>query len=473
MAPNFTAVELITDGDASGSGTAWTFGTGWSDSGTTFTATAGSASDLSQSISLNQNAWHILDVDVVTAAGTVIPYWGTTAIGAAITATGTYKRTFYCAAGGSQTFKMSKSATYSGSVDNISVQVLATANAVTNAPTSTYWIFTTAEGICVALGANDSDGNFDPLLVKWSDTWGGGGANSFAALQTWTSTNANAAGDKRVSKGTRLVAGCAIEGFNIVWTDSACYFLQFSADPSIVYRLVEIAGGAGLMGPNAFVVEEQFVRWVAPDGGWYQFNGGAVAHLPNTCQRWFFDNLTWTQQDKVFGCSVSSWNNSVWYFPFKTGGNENSRYLIHCPGGAWANGTFTRTAQADAGVLQFGVAADSGGQLWYDNKGDSIDGGTMTWHLEGSYIGNGPQYVVNGMRPDHEDLLGGYTVQLTSEIRDTRGIHVKTTGQKSISGTTGKVNFRVGGESVKVKWRGNTAPTFWKMGNNQFDIVPN
>src|SRR5206468_1896241 len=90
-------------------------------------------------------------------------------------------RTFFSGAGGSQTLAMS-GLSASLTADDISIEVLTTANAITNAPTQATCVFTTSERILVACGCPDAFGNFDAMRVRWTDTQNN---------QSWTEAGTN------------------------------------------------------------------------------------------------------------------------------------------------------------------------------------------------------------------------------------------------------------------------------------------
>ena len=83
------------------------------------------------------------------------------------------------------------------------------------------------------------------------------------------------------------------------------------------------------------------------------------------------------------------------------------------------------------------------------------------------------QIVVNGIRPDHDDLQGGYSVTFSSKTRQARGVSTRTYAPVDITSVTGDKSVRVKGEQVNFTVRGNAAPTFWRQGALQMDLVIN
>lgn len=101
----------------------WTLGTGWAISGGAAVKTAGSASDLSQTIAPVATGLYRIGYQVSgVSAGTVTPKFtgGTTVTGTAQSATGFWAEEF-TALTGNVTFVLSASSTFNGTIDNVSV----------------------------------------------------------------------------------------------------------------------------------------------------------------------------------------------------------------------------------------------------------------------------------------------------------------------------------------------------------------
>ncbi|MBL8642468.1 MAG: hypothetical protein JNK21_00935 [Rhodospirillaceae bacterium] len=462
-APNVMATELLTNGDFTSS-VQWSSGTGWAIAAGVATASVTSAS-LSQSITLRAGAWHVLAFEITAAtAGSVRPYWGTTPIGSSISAAGTYRRNFFCGPGGAQTLSFTGFG-FSGTLDNASVKVLPTAQQIEGAPEQVTCVFVTAERILVACGCPDTNDNFDPLRVAWSDQ-----ENN----QVWTADPSNLAGSWTLSQGTRIVRGLAGRGENLIFTDTAVYAMRYVPDPNIVYRFDLIGTGCGLMGPNAVVQVSGAFFWLTPGGEFYMYDGGAPRPLQSTVRRYVNDNLSWVQQDKIYAFANAAWGEVTWLYPDKRDGNECSRYASYnYLENTWAVGTFDRTAWADAGVFQYPLATDTTGRVWFQEKDFSEDGAARSWSLSSAYfdVGDGHAHInILGAYPDAEDLQGGYTITINTKHRDARGDHTRANGPYNITGATGKVSLRATGQQAQVVWSGDDAPTFFRMGAFRLDL---
>lgn len=463
-APELTVTEVVQNGsfDADAS---WTKGADWSiASGVAARVPSAGESDLEQTVTLTQGAWHLLDFDVTAyTAGTLQPKLGALDIGDPVSATGSYKRIFFSGGGGAQSLKFSADAAADYSIDAVSVQVLGTAQLIPNAPERVSSILVTPERILVALGCDDSNGNFDPLLVCWSDQ---------EDNTDWTATATNTAGFFKLARGGRIVGALAGRGENYIFTDEGLYVMRFVPDPSIIYRFDHVGSSCGLIGPNAVAVADGQAFWVSNSGTFYRYAGGVPQALQSPVRRYVFDNLSKVQGDKIFAFTVSAWNEVWWLYPDLRDGNECSRYVAYnYLDNTWTIGTFDRTAWLDAGLLRFPLATGVDGTLYFQEKGDSADGASLSWRLESglSDFGNGQTLKeIYGLIPDFEDLEGG--VSLSFSTRTYPNEDLRTAGPFGITTNTDKIDVRLQGREFGALLEGNSAPAFMRMGTLRADV---
>lgn len=467
-APNVSATELVTNG-AFLTVSGWTVGANWTITGGSASANNSTAT-LEQSITLNRAAWHLLDFDMTRSNGSVSVYWGNTTISSTLGASATVKLTFFSGNGGAANLRF-LGHSFTGTVDNVSVKVLTSANQIPNAPSTVTAIFTTAERRLVALGVPDSSGNFDPLRVRWSGLTGGQPDNN-----QWTTSLVTTSGQYILSQGTRIVRGLAGNQENLIWTDTALYTMRFVPDVNVVYRFDLVATGCGLIGPNAVTQIRGVFYWLSPTGEFFQYAGGRVNPMKSTIRRDVFDNLAWVQQDKTYAFPSSAWDEIWWLYPDSRDGNECSRYaMFSFDSQTWTNGTFDRTAWVDGGVFQYPIAAASNGYMWLHEKGFTEGGAARSWSLTSAMmdIQDGENLMnIMGAYPDVEDLQGGYQVTITTQNNDQRGITNRTYGPFNVNSATGKISIRAKGRRAQIEFSGNDAPTFFRMGAFALDMKP-
>lgn len=459
-APCFTNPELVTNGDFAVDAN-WTKGTGWTIAAGVASGAVGSASSLEQAITMAPGAYFLLEADITRTTGTLQPYIGTTTIGPAISASAHIKEVFFT---GSGNLKFTKDINFVGTIDNVSVKQLLTAQIIPNAPTQNTAIFVAAERILVTAGTVQAATSlFNPLLVRWSDQ-----ENN----QTWTPSATNQAGDFTLAKGGRAVCAIAGRGENYVWTDKGQYIMRYVPDPNVVYSFNHTGAGCGPISSHGAIMLAGAAYWMANTGEFFRYVGGAPEPLNCTVRRDVFDNLAPSQGEKVFAFANSAFKEVAWLYPDFRDGNECSRYVkYNVQDNCWDVGTFDRTAWIDSGGSLYPLAANTSGQLFFQEKGNSADGGPLAWYLTtGAYdLGDGEEIMrLTGIIPDFEDFLGGCTITARAYLYPAS---TATTQAIVVNAATTKGDFLITGRQVDFKFEGNAAPAFMRMGAHRINFI--
>lgn len=467
--PNTVQTEIVTAGDMS-SAAAFTAGSGWTVAGGNASAVTTTQS-LSQSITLNQGAWHLLDFDVVRTTGTINSVINSSTIGTVITATGTYKRAFYSGAGGAQTLAFQPGTLFTGQIDNVSVRVMNTAHLLPSpAPQIANGVFVShQQPIVVAYGTIDTDSNYSPMRVNWS-----GIENHMDWALTTTASAASLAGGITLTHGSKIVRGMAGFGENLLWTDTTLVSMRFNPNPLVVFTFDALGSGNGLIGPRAAVVAGNGTAyWVSPAFEFLSYSpGGLPQHLDSTLSRDVFDNLSKAQQTKIYAFPIDGKNEIHWLIPDGRDGTECSREVIfNYAENTWVYVPNSRTAGIDAGVFEFPIMVTPTSRPFYHDKGDSSAGSQIYSKLETGWfnLGDGDEFVdILGMIPDFEDLSGGLTVTIKTRLYPNGA--ERSYGPYSITAAKKKVDFRVTGRQVKLIFESDDAPSFWRLGDSTYDI---
>lgn len=337
---------------------------------------------------------------------------------------------------------------------------------IVTAPSNMGSMFVTSERIVVACGSVPyGGGTYDPMLLRWSDQ---------EDNTNWTPSATNQAGEVPLSSGSRIVRGLASRKQNLIWTDTALFSLSYLGDPLLVYGVEMIGQGCGLVAPNAVAEKDGNAFWMTRSGEFYSYSGGAPVPLVCPVQRYVSDNLDWLQVDKVHA-SVNSANNEIWWFyPDARDGDECSRYVAYnYLESTWTIGTFDRTAWLDAGVLQYPIAADSDGYLYYQEIGQTADGGPIVAYAESapSDLGDGDTLLaILRAVPDFEDLAGG--LSLTFSGRHFPASTPVSYGPYAVISTTEKIDMRLTARQMSLRIDSASAPGFWRLGALRLDLRP-
>lgn len=461
-APYTTNSELITQNASFTAAAGWSVGAGWSIGGQAL-ASAGTGSDLSQSVVTTPGTWNLLSFNLTVSAGSLQAYYGTLTIGT-MTATGNYRLPFF-SGGGTNNLIFRKDSAFAGTIRKASLYLLNTAQIVTGAPTQIGSMFVSAERIVVACGSN-LDGPFDPLQIDWSDA---------EDNQNWQTSSTTLAGGYTLPGGGRIVRGLAGIRENVIWTLEGLWSMRYNGNPASVYDFIEMGRGCGLIGPNAAALVGGVWYYMTPSGSFYAYGGGVPKPIPCTLNRDVTDNLAFVQQDKVYATRLVGKNYAEvwWFYPDMRDGDECSRYVIYDTiNGTWACGKFNRTTYVDASAFQYPLAVDTSGNIWFHEKGFTEDGGIRSWSLTAAFTTNVKgEMIVNGVRPDGDDIQGGYSYTFTSKVRSIKGIWERTYPALNMNSDTGKRACRVKGEQIGYTVSGSSAPAFWRQGLTQFDAI--
>lgn len=478
-APATSASELVTNGSFTGSATGWTLGTNWAYGANNAAATLSDAA-LSQSITLEPMAYYILECDITQAAGSVQISLGGTNVGASVGASANIQRTVYGGnAGGTATLAFTGTG-FTGTVDNVTVKQLMTAEAMTNAPTQNTCVLVTPDGFIMAFGTVElSTGNFNPMHIRWSDI----APNS----HDWTPTDTNLSRFYTLGVGSRIIAACVTTNEILIWTDRALYAGVYVNNSTVVYSFRLVAESCGLIGANAAAVHGGVAYWWSPDGTFYRYGGGTAEPMQSTVQQDAFNNIANVQEDKIFAAAVGAFRDVIWLYPDGRDGNEVSRYVLLCTqepapltGGApisvgsWAPGTFTRTAWLDSDVFPSPIAIDADGHIYYQERGNTADGGNISWSLRtGAFkTGEGETlWKMLGFIPDFKVLAGGCTLTVYSYLwpQSTPVTH----GPFSITSGTEMVDLLSDapvGRYQALELSGNSSPAAMRSGLLMMDL---
>lgn len=448
----------------------WTSaGSDWVHNNTTKVAeiTAGATGgDLSQPVTLEANHTYLLVFTATRTAGTFTPKYNSVAIGAAISASGTYAREFTPTASGNLVFSADTS--FRGTLDGVQIVELASsARPIANSPARVTTFFVTPEHMIIALGATSIDGTFKPLLPRCCDQ---------VDNTIWTPGQSNTAREfPLLTSGSKIVRGITGRLENLVWTDTALYSCRFVADASVVYAFDKIADGCGLVGPNAVGVLHGVVYWLSPTGVIFRYAGGAPEPVWCPIRKDFWDNITTDQKEKI-ACRVTTQFNEIqWHYP-RTGNTECSHYIKLNPvEAAWdnSNATHARTAGAPGDVFGYPLAAGADGYLYQHESGSSADGSALNWYARTAFQdvdkGNKNMDIIS-FNTDFDDQA--VNVSLTVLTRDYPNSAAVSNGPYTLTSATEKTDFdpRADGREAALHFEGNAVASFARLGRCRLEV---
>ncbi len=176
----------------------------------------------------------------------------------------------------------------------------------------------------------------------------------------WTAANDfSATVDSAFVSGSKIVKGLSLRGTGsgpgaILWSLDSVIRAQF-LDPTVVTFGFDTLGGESSILSSQGVIEYDGIYYWAGVDRFLMFNGVVREIQNNMNVNWFFDNLNFTQRQKVFAYKVPRFGEIWWCFPYGNATEcthaviynvrENSWYDTRLPANFRTAGTYPRVYQ--------------------------------------------------------------------------------------------------------------------------------
>ncbi len=314
------------------------------------------------------------------------------------------------------------------------------------------------------------DDEFDPLLVRWADQ---------ERLTQWDPTaTGSLSGEYRLPLGNKIVCVTQTRSEILIFTDSVVYSMRFVGG-QLVFQFDIISKASAIMGPKAAVDVNGIVYWMGTNS-FYMYDG-VVRTLPCSLSKFIYDQdqdglISFSQKEKCY-CATNTEFNEIWWFYQDniTPTNEVNRYVSYnYLEGVWSLGTLERTAWVDRSVFDKPFTTNATGNLYIHESGYSNNGIPFECFVESSYfdIGDGQQLMfVDRIVPD-------FTITPNRNIT-MRVFHKKYPnssesfkGPFTVNNTTRKINTRVRGRQMAVRYTMNATGGTFQVGKVRLGIQP-
>jgi hypothetical protein len=312
------------------------------------------------------------------------------------------------------------------------------AEPIANSPTDVRYSFVTEERFIFAL--------CDDMNIKWPDQ---------DNPTDWTPSITDTANTRRLSGGSKLMAGVDVGGgVSLVWTDAALYLFQYTGD-AFVYASRMVGGNCGIIGPGAFCTVDGLAFWMSKNG--FHMYAGGVLPIPNDgdVSGWVFDNLNESQASKTI-CFYNARDREVWWLYADTTSTEPNRYVaVNIDQWYWIVGSLDRSgATHHAAGRTNPILASPDGYVYEHELTDDFndDGAAMAWFLEtGLWRIEGAAQSVDifGFSPDFETVEGDIT--FTAYGQDRPQSTSIDSEEETINSSTEMADLRVAGRYFKFR----------------------
>ena len=352
-----------------------------------------------------------------------------------------------------------------------------TATIIANAPQVNDGIFVAMPQRQVIAWGSTFNGIQDQLLVRWSDV------NNY---DVWIAEITNQAGSYRMPKGSRIVQCIQGPQQALIWTDLACWAMQYVGQP-YVYQFNEIGTGCGLIGRKAAASMGGVVYWMG-QSQFFRLAGSGVE--PIICPIWdvIFQDLDTNNLDKIRVAPNSRFNEISWFYPTKSNGGEINAYVkYNIALNQWDYGTLSRTAWINQSV--FGPPIGAGvlpGNInnfivQHETSSDAVNAANepiaLNASFETGYFALTEANVKMFIDQVWPDMKWGYfngaqnaTIQLTFYATDYPDIPPIAYGPYTLTQATTYISPRFRGRLVSIKIESNDVGSFWRIGNMRYRI---
>jgi len=196
------------------------------------------------------------------------------------------------------------------------------------------------------------------MLYPYLFVYGSNGLiqNSAAGdFTNWVSTDANA---NNVS-GTKVVKGVPLRGgttspAGLFWSldqlTRVTYSPQTIGTATLYWRYDIISTSITIMSSNCVVEYDGLYYWIGIDR-FFVYNGVVQEIINNTNLNYFFDNINFSQRQKVWGTKVTRWGEVWWFYPKGNATECTDAIIYNVRDKIWYDAGQAYGAQRSAGVF--------------------------------------------------------------------------------------------------------------------------
>jgi len=140
----------------------------------------------------------------------------------------------------------------------------------------------------------------------------------------------------------KIVAGLAVRGGSnspsgLFWSLDSLIRVSYiggTGTPAQYWRYETISGQTSIMSSQSVIEYDGIYFWCGVDR--FMLYGGTVKEIPNDFnQNYFFDNLNYSQRQKVWACKVPRYGEIWWFYPRGTSTECNDAIIYNVRSGVW------------------------------------------------------------------------------------------------------------------------------------------
>jgi hypothetical protein len=156
----------------------------------------------------------------------------------------------------------------------------------------------------------------------------------------------------------KIVAGLAVRGGSnspsgLFWSLDSLIRVSYiggAGTPPQFWRYETVSGQSSIMSSQSVIEYDGIYYWCGVDR--FLLYGGTVKEIPNDFnQNYFFDNLNYSQRQKVWATKVPRFGEIWWFYPRGTSTECNDAVIFNVRSGAWYDAGQALGARRSAGYF--------------------------------------------------------------------------------------------------------------------------
>lgn len=315
---------------------------------------------------------------------------------------------------------------------------------VTNSYPSNY-VFV-SDNILVSLGYDPVDAAEKGNAIAWTDQGG---------ITNWSTGQA---GSDVIEGAGKFLSHASARGENLLFTNSQTYTFRYIGG-QFIWQTKILDPAVGIIAQNARCTASGVVYWMA-NNNFYMWRGGKIEVIPSnsssesTCLRYVFDNINYSQKEKVC-CFYNEQFREVWWAYPSLSSEENDRLVVlNIDTFEWWVDDLARTAfEYPAVISQTPYMSDTSSVIYLHENGDNANGSGLDWQIDTGFIYGGTDTIEHAAFIPNASQTGSINVNIKTKLYPYSANIVSK--DYTVTPTNDRVPTEINGRYIKYSLSGS------------------
>lgn len=306
-------------------------------------------------------------------------------------------------------------------------------------------------------------------------------------------------GDANTSNptGSKIVKGLAVRSGGqspaaLLWSLDSVLRMSYVGGDAI-FRFDTLSGQSSILSSSGVIEYDGIYYWPGIDR-FLMFNG-AIRELPNQMNlNYFFDNLNYSQRQKVWAMKMPRWGEIWWFFPYGEAEECNRAVIFNIREETWYDAILERSSGYYSQVFKYPIMAESSPvtpsgteyRVWQHEFGrDKVDGASVT-SIKSSFTTSEGGFPTGGMSQESPVGVNVYSrvLRIEPDFKMSGSMKVEIFGRRraqspeqllaseTFDGSTEVVDFRVQDRHIAIKFTSDDYQGDYEMGSTLVSVEP-